>query len=36
VSTGLTIGVVVVAGVIIAGAATQYPEIKRYLKIRSM
>ena len=35
-STPLTIGVAVVAGVILVGVATQYPEIKRYLKIRSM
>jgi hypothetical protein len=35
-STGLTIGVAVAAGVLIAGVGIQYPEIKRYLKIRSM
>jgi hypothetical protein len=36
VSTGLTIGVVVIGVAIIGGVVLEYPELKRYLKIRSM
>jgi outer membrane murein-binding lipoprotein Lpp len=35
-STGLVIGAVVVGGAVVAGAGKMYPELKRYLKIRSM
>jgi hypothetical protein len=35
-STPLTIGVVVVAAVVIGAVGTQWPEVRRYLRVRSM
>jgi hypothetical protein len=35
-STPVTIGAVVVAAILIGGIGTQWPEIRRYLRVRSM
>jgi|tagenome__1003787_1003787.scaffolds.fasta_scaffold20819175_2 hypothetical protein len=35
-STPVTIGAAVVAVVVIGGIGTQWPEIRRYLRVRSM